>query len=230
MNNHLFIAPGDLTQVSADAIAFSSSNAFARNGDLCSSFEAHVPGFAEFFAHLRRSPTLPCPVGSTFWMPLDGRARPHGVVVVVTTGGDRVDDKAGLAVRNALTEALTRLRASGHAPRLLIALPAFRVGKGGDHRQRLQSARAQVAAARETLDRMEGVDAVFLTYTPALYRISLEARRELLGPPVADVPVPPALLDSIATGSSVLFAGAGLSAGAGLPAWNELVAHLARDL
>src|SRR5262249_49849857 len=123
MNNHLFIAPGDLTQVSADAIAFSSSNSFNRNGDLCSSFEAHVPGFAGFFAGLRRSQPLPSPVGSTYWMPLDGPGRPHGVVVVVATGGDPIDDKAGLAVRNALTEAVARLRASGHARRLRIALP-----------------------------------------------------------------------------------------------------------
>src|SRR5262245_46704930 len=230
MNNHIFVAPGDITQVSADAIAFSSSNAFSRDGNLCSSFEAHVPGFADFFRGLRHSQTLPCPVGSTFWMPLAGRARPHGLVVVVATGGDAVEDKAGLAARNALTAAGEQLRAAGHARRLLVALPAFRVGRGGDHRQRMQSARAQIAAARETLQRLENVDVAFLTYTPALYRIFLEARRELLGPPVADVPLPAGLLDSLSAGSCVLFAGAGLSTGAGLPGWNDLVGRLAEDL
>jgi hypothetical protein len=231
MTNHIFIAPGDITQLSADAIAFSASNSLGADGNLYSSFEAHVEGFAEFLGELRRSQELPCPVGSTFWMPSRQPRKPHGVVVVVSTGRQApVEDKAGLAVRNALTTAAARLRDAGHARRLLIALPAFRVGKGGDRRQRLQSARAQVAAARETLAGMDNVDVAFLTYTPALYRIFLEARRELLGPPPAGVAIPAGLLDALCAGSCVLFAGAGLSAGAGLPAWNELVARLAGDL
>ena len=47
MQGHVFIAPGDLTQLSADAIAFSAANSLLTNGDLYSSFDANVPGECE---------------------------------------------------------------------------------------------------------------------------------------------------------------------------------------
>jgi O-acetyl-ADP-ribose deacetylase (regulator of RNase III) len=40
MKGHLFIAPGDLTQLSADAIAYSASNTLGRDGNLYSAFAA----------------------------------------------------------------------------------------------------------------------------------------------------------------------------------------------
>ena len=105
-------------------------------------------------------------------------------MVVSTGGGPRTaEDKAAVAVRAALDEAVRRLREDlGATGRLLIALPTFRVGMGGDRGRRLQSARVQIAAALETLDSHEDVDAVFVAYTPTLYHIFLEARREVLGP------------------------------------------------
>lgn len=228
MTNHVFLAPGDISQLAADAIAFSASSYLGRDGNLCSSFEANVPGFAAWYRSLPRGDNHP--VGATFWMPLEN-PRLHGVVVVVSTGGGRdVPDKPGLAVRAAVTAAAERLRAAGRSDRLLIALPAFRVGRGGDHRQRLQSARAQVEAAVAVLEQLDGVDVAFLTYTPALYRIFLDARRQVLGPPADDLPRYPALTRAARDGSCVLFVGAGLSAGAGLPGWNELIARLAGDL
>ncbi len=230
MTGHIFIAPGDITQLSADAIAFSASTYLGRDGNLCSSFEANVPSFAEWYADLRRSLTIPVELGSTFWMPLNEERKPHGVVVAVSTGTGDVENKAGLAVRRAIAEAVGRLRALGRKDRLLIALPAFRLGRGGDHRQRLKSARAQLQAAAAALEEHAGVDVAFLTFTPALYRIFLEARQEMLGPPDADVPQYPELLQALQAGSCVLFVGAGLSTGAGMPGWDQFIASLREEL
>jgi hypothetical protein len=230
MPGHVFIAPGDITQLSADAVAYSASNTFGRDGNLYSSFEANVPGFAPWYDWLRKSQKLPCPLGSTFWLPLDPGRKPRGVVVVVAAGGPPVEDKAGLAVRSALTEAVCNLRAQGHAGRLLVGLPAFRVGKAADQRQRHASARAQLAAARDALPGLPDVDVAFLTYTPTLYQIFLQARREVLGAAPAGGPGPPELEKALREGECVLFVGAGLSSGAGLPSWDELIRRLAGDL
>jgi hypothetical protein len=229
MPGHIFIAPGDITQLSADAIAFSASNTFGRDGNLYSSFQANVPAFAPWLDRLRKDVPTPCPAGAAFWLPLDPARRPHGVVVVVSTGKAPGEDRAALAVRSALTEAVRRLREQGRTDWLLIGLPAFRVGKAGDWRQRHASACAQLTAAREALADLPDVDVAFLTYTTTLYQIFLQARREVLGTPGTG-PRQPALENSLGDGECVLFVGAGLSSGAGLPSWDELIRRLAGDL
>lgn len=226
----IFLAPGDITRLAVDAIAFSASNHLGRDGNLCSSFEANLPAFREWYPRLRRSTTVPCPLGSTFWLPLAGDRRPQGLVVVVSTGSDPLPNKAGLAVRRAVETAVDELRRAGRRDRLLIALPAFRVGKGGDHRQRWQSALAQVEAAAEVLGRHPDVDLAIIPYTTSLYRIFLEARREILGPLAADRPRYPALEQAIRDEACVLFVGAGMSLGAGMPGWNDLIARLSSEL
>jgi hypothetical protein len=229
LTGHVFVAPGDLTQLSADAVAYSASNMLSRNGSLVSAFEAHVPGFRDFLWTRRPSFAKPLDVGTALWMPLPGGRRPFGVVVVVSTGRDAAPDEAAeRAVRSALTEAVRQLRAAGHAGRLLVALPTFRVGLGGDRRRRLRSARTQVAAAVEALRGLADVDAAFIAYTPTLYYIYLEARRQVVGP--APGPRHPELEEALRAGEGVLFVGAGLSRGAGLPDWSQLIARLAADL
>jgi hypothetical protein len=231
VDGHLFIAPGDITQLSADAVAFSASSALSRDGNLYSSFQANVPGFAEWYAGLSRRQGRFTPPGTAFWMPLHADRRPHGVAVAVSTGGRATsEDKAALAVRAALHTAVEQLRAEGRGGRLLVALPAFRVGGGGDRQHRLRSATVQVRAALDFLAQTPGVDVAFITYTPTLYRIFLEARRRVLGPPPADPLQRPELEDALRAGEGVLFAGAGLSRGAGLPDWGALMARLAGDL
>jgi hypothetical protein len=234
MQNHLFLSPGDLTQFNAHAVAYSASSYLGPDGSLYSAFRSNVPGFAEWYRALGRECARNCCIGDTFWMPLAGDSRPHGVVVVVSTGAGDVANKPGTAVRQAFGRAVKELRARGRKERLLIALPAFRVGMGGDRSQRLDSARRQVAAALDVLrdhDR-QGIraDIVFVPYTPTLYHIFLEARRELLGPPPDDEVRYPELESALLSGECVLFAGAGLSHGAGLPDWSELIRRLAHDL
>jgi hypothetical protein len=232
VEGQVFIAPGDLTQIAADAIAYSTSTGLGGFGAMYPSFSRQVPGFADWFAELGRRHESECRIGETFWMPLSPEAAPFGVVVVVATGGPATaEDKAAIAVRAALEEAVGRLRGDlGRRERLLIALPAFRLGWGGDRDNLLRSARAQVAAARDSLARHPGVDAAFITYAPAIYHIFLEARRHALGGPPPGPDPGPDLVQALRDGECALFVGAGLSSGAGLPGWGELVGRLASEL
>lgn len=229
MRGHIFIAPGSLPELSAHAIGFSANNTCSRSGQIYWSFEEHIPGFAEYLASLRTGALYE--VGTSFWMPLDPARQPHGVALVIATGDTTsAEHKAALSVRGALRRAVSELRALGKTERLLIALPGFRVGQGGDRRQRLSSARVQIATAQEELENLPGVDVAFVLYTPTLYQIYLEARRQVEHPARTVGPENVALEEAVAQGECVLFAGAGLSRGAGLPDWSELLARLGADL
>ncbi len=232
MKGHLFITPGDITQFHAHAIAFSASSYLGCDGNLYSAFAANVPGFAEWYGVLRQRPDLEPQIGDTYWMPLTTDRQPHGVVVAIATGrGSTEEDKAAVVVRAALTAAVEQLRKAGVRGRLLIALPAFRVGHGGDRSQRLRSALVQITAALECLETLPDVDAAIVTYTATLYRIFLEARRQVRGPaPVMTAARFQPLEEALLAGECVLFIGAGLSRGAGFPDWSELVARLAGHL
>lgn len=228
MEGHLFIAHGDLTQLTADAIAFSSSRSLAASGDLYSSFVANVPDFAEGLEQVRaRVGRLD--LGATEWMPLKS-GKPAGVVITVATHREATPRDAGTVARNAVRRAVAELRRAGKTGRLLIALPAFRLGMGGDRWRRFESACAQVRAVYELLkeDAHKDVDVAFIAYTPALYRIYLEARKEVRG---RAAPTGfPELERALREGGAVLFVGAGLSKPAGLDDWGQLIAGLCADM
>ena len=230
VKGHLFIAPGDITQLSAHAIAYSASNALGRDGNLYSAFAANVPGFVEWYDRQRPRAGRLHEIGDAFWMPLDNGSLPRGVVAVVSTSGPQtIEDKAAIAVRAALTSAVRELRIRGDTEHLLIALPTFRMGKGGDRRQRLRSARAQIGAARAFLAEHDGVDVAFIAYTVPLYQIFLEAHRETADSAALSARYPD-LEDALLARECVFFVGAGLSSGAGLPGWTSLVRRLGDDL
>jgi hypothetical protein len=78
MGGDIFVVNGDLTQLAAHAVAFSTSTALQGGGNLYPAFARHLPDFAPLYAALPR----PCRVGDSFWLPLPGDHSPRGVVVV----------------------------------------------------------------------------------------------------------------------------------------------------
>jgi hypothetical protein len=232
VDGRLFIAPGDISQLAAHAIAYSTSTKLGAYGALYPAFRDHVPGFAAWFEGLSRERGGGCAIGEAFWLPLDRTVRPHGVVVAVSAGGPRTEeDKSGIAVRAAVDTAVRHLRDDlGRDCRLLIALPAFRIGMGGDRDHGLRSARAQVTAAHAAMEQHAGVDIAMITYTSSIYQIFLEARRQVLGGARTGPSYPVELERAVVDGECVLFVGAGLSRGAGLPDWGQLMDRMAREL
>ncbi len=231
MAGHVFIANGDITRLSADVVGFSASTNLTADGHLYSAFAQHVAGFAEQFKALPR----PCQVGDAFWLPQAGGGRPLGVVVVAAAGGLTLsrEKKIRRAVRNCLESAVGQVGPTeAGRSRPLIALPTFRRGLGGDRSWRLASARLQVRTAHEFLQAHPDVDVAFVAYTADSYRVFLQARREEGLAPISPVPAEAVadLVGAVREHRCVLFAGAGLSAGAGLPDWAELVGRLAEEL
>jgi O-acetyl-ADP-ribose deacetylase (regulator of RNase III) len=236
MANHIFIAQGDISQFAADAVAYSTSTQLSGDGYLYSAFQRNIPGFEKHFAELGKLHGGACRVGDAFWLPLEAppAGKPRGVVVTPAAGnGSAPHEKRPRAVTAALKTAVEHLRrVSKSDERLLVALPTFGFGMGGDRRRRLESARSQMAAARGVLESLPDVDAAFVAYTADAYEVLLRARREadlaaddlLQDPPVAE------LIAALRKRECVVFAGAGLSQGAGLPSWSEFIRHLAEDL
>ena len=85
-------------------------------------------------------------------------------------------------------------------------------------------------AAREALERHPGVDIAVITYTSSIYHIFLEARRQVLQCSQGSPPYPLELERAVLDGECVLFVGAGLSRGAGLPDWGQLMERMAAEL
>jgi hypothetical protein len=245
MAGHLFIACGDLTDLVADAIAYSTSTHLGGSGHLTTAFERCVPGFAAILDAVRAQSGGSVKPGQAFWRRLSGDGiQPRGVVVVAATGGgssssdEARDVGARLAVRNAVAAAVDGIRTDfPEVKRPLIALPAFRHGRGGDRRRMLRSALVQVEEARDALERHRDIDLAFVLYTEENYRVYLQARRRVFGSPRFPFTDPeqerlvcgrlvPALRDQ----RGVLFVGAGLSQGAGLDAWHPLIERLAGGL
>ena len=140
------------------------------------------------------------------------------------------------AVRTA-AEALEKLRpllGQNAQHRFLIALPALRMGGGGDRHNPLPSARLQVQAVRAVLDDFPLIDVAFVAYTPDIYEVYVEARRSTDQPPKADLasmPEPwPKLATALRSGECVVFVGAGFSRDARVPDYDALIGALAEQL
>ncbi len=236
MSNAIFVAQGDISRLSADAVAYSTSTDLAEDGFLHPAFRRNVPGFQAMFAKLGKTHGGRCVVGDAFWLPLSqasGKA-PCGVVVAPAAGAcPSGKNKRAAAVAAALETAIANLPPSEQlGARRLVALPTFGFGLGGDRRRRFESAQTQLRAAQEILNKHSDVDAVFVAYTADSYQVLLRARRaagltqdDLLNdPPVRD------LIDALRKGECVIFVGAGLSQGAGLPDWASFIRHLSAEL
>ncbi len=231
---HIFIAHGDITQIAASAIAYSTSGAFDGSGRLYTAFRDNVPGFTAGYKALRQLKERPS-VGDAFWIPMVADPQLRGVVAVVTVGrGRSLPDKTTTSVRSAICTAVKHLRTKSGQARLLIALPTFHAGVGGGHRRLLEIARIQISAANSVLQEpeMADVDVAIVAYTRSLYHVYLHARQLELGRLGAEhaASPPPPLAAAIRNRECVFFFGAGMSSGAGLPSWSALVRRLSEDL
>jgi hypothetical protein len=233
MNGHVFVAHGDLTQVQADVLVY-TTDWYLHPGMLRQAFRARFPAFDEWFAALPLTRRPPHSVGSIFWYDPPGE-KPRILAVVVTDDGLDPPGQTRAAIRGAVTAAITRLAddvdlLEGRQP--LVALPAVNLGYGADPRAQNELAGVQLDEAHRVLQETGAAcDVAFITYTPVLHRIFLEARRRRGGGVCTAVPEPPpSLVEALAAGECVLFAGAGLSVPAGLPSWGELIDLLAGEL
>jgi hypothetical protein len=230
LRGHIYVVHGDITKCVADAIAYSTSTRAQGEGKLYSSFRA-LEGFDDAYAALRGQP----------WRPGDCvalSAAPTRPAIIVTFAagqgegltGDQIDARARALVTNAITCAVAHLRATSPTKRLTILLPGFLIGAGGARGRRQQMARAQIAAADETIGLHPNVDVAFVLFQPADHDVFRDARRAVVPHAFADVdPVPPALVRAVRDRECVVFVGAGMSTGAGMPTWRALVEQLRLD-
>ena len=258
MAGDLFVVQGDITQLQADAIVYSTSVHLEGGGASTAAFAARfkefLPAYKEEGDRRRQADQLPVNVGDAFWIPLAApKGRLQGIVVVAAAGFGPIPAKAEQAVRGALRQARRELLAAA-APATgnpwLIALPAIGHGHGGYSRELLQATRAMVRAARQEIQdpvarQVDGkdvrveTDVAFVPFTPLSYQAFLEARRcEGCEPPnpfdtpdtTEQLAAAQRLLASVREGRCVLFAGAGLSKPAGLRDWDGLLRKMADEL
>src|SRR5579884_4281517 len=114
---HVFVVPGDVTQIRADAVVFSTSTALLGGGHLYGSFAARFPWFIEALA--RAVPEVRpgkdgCAIGHAFCLEAPGGQGPAVITVASTIDGrfgtttrERLtrDDCAERAIRGALSVA-----------------------------------------------------------------------------------------------------------------------------
>lgn len=246
MRGHLFVAPGDITLLSADAVAYSTDRVLSPGGQLTSAFEANLPTFRAQYEALRASlGGRRAGSAETFWLPMPAAGegngapakgeKPYGVVVTVATGINVPrEQRAAAAVAGALRRACAELERAGVPKPWRIALPTFLTGDGGARHDRLAVAEPQVEAAMAFVDEHEDVDVAFVPYTESTYQVWLEARRRVRarrGAPTEGDDGPfGELVEALRRRECVLFVGSGVSSGSGLPGWLELIDELAGEL
>jgi O-acetyl-ADP-ribose deacetylase (regulator of RNase III) len=176
--NYLYIIRGDITQLRADAISYSTGKMFRGDGQLYASFRDRLPGFAQKFKELSNIEGTRN-LGDSHWVALDGDY-PKGVIVTISIErGIDCRSLVGKTVESAIEMAVQKLAVPTSGERLLVALPCFLMGYGGGISQRVILAKAQVASAAACLKKYKDIpiDVVFVTYTKDLYHLFLEAPR-----------------------------------------------------
>jgi hypothetical protein len=171
--------------------------------------------------------------GKARWIPFAGDEQPYGAVAVALGRERGSADPAliGAAITSSLRVAVRELRKRSQlkGQRLRIAVPAVGTGHGGMRQMRLEAAEAAMRAAVEAVRRHDQLDLVFVTYKPDTYEIYLQARENTDD---AALPsggkLPDHLVEALRSEECALFVGAGLSQGAGLPGWGELIRKLAK--
>jgi hypothetical protein len=228
---HVFVVHSDLTHLSCDAWLLPTDGAL--NVTELWTRGRHGPALRAHVEELRAEGRRPDPVLA---VPGWDTALPLPILTAVPMQG--TDDPVELAdrARAALHEAHRAL--AGRAPRngrqrTLFALGAFGTGSGGAGGNRGAVVWALVRALQPTADEL-GMDLALVLYRRGDYLAAQAARRGQAG---AGGGLPAELQGKArllgvraAKGEVIPFLGAGVSAGAGLPSWTDLIKDLATTI
>ncbi len=245
-NSHIHVLHGDIARLQCDAIVFPTGAGQRSRGLVYQSLARFVPGFEQAYAAQRR----PFGDDDAYWIDLDTpdpahpQRRVRGVVVAKIVD-KRVSGTTHRSVGRVIAPAVRLCARHLAQPRVLLAFPCLGTGKGSVGKPS-SLAEEQLRAAAEALTEWElagdgtaqSMDLLMVAYDrPAFHRL-LAARatiRHLLGSAwpcveIEDDPELQALAHFIRREEAVLFVGSGLSAGAGLPSWWDLIIRLLREL
>lgn len=175
------------------------------------------------------------------WTPVDGHVRPWLTAMANDDSALTVDERARWyadGARQFVLAAAEKLRgkpAANHRRRTLLALPVVGTGAGGGSAEAGAVIKHLVRVLLETVQTVDA-DVVIVTHTGDQFAAVQKARRELVGSETDPWAMLPDHLrqegDGLAAhanaGQLVLFLGAGVSVGAGLPTWNGLLEALAQ--
>jgi O-acetyl-ADP-ribose deacetylase (regulator of RNase III) len=144
----VLVVHGDITMLTAHAVAYSTDWSLSEGGQLTRAFEAQLPRFADRYAALREAhEPRSLTAGDAFWIPIED-GRPHGVAVTVAAAGGKARaERAKLATEGALRCARDALERGGVKKPWLLALPCFLAGHGGARHDRVTVAEPQIEAA-----------------------------------------------------------------------------------
>jgi hypothetical protein len=252
MGGHLFIIDGDLTKIACDAILIPTDDVF--------SITQHWEQFLRDAGHWDEISSLKSDPEASWadsaMVPLERRGdTPQIWLGKIGGAGDDSDFKAFTAkIDEFINAALRRYRVSGQQKRIYqwdkprLALPVIGTDHGGGSAKKGDLIFGLVgklgALARDTeLD----TDIVLVTFGEKPYAAAQRARRMVLGNDSEEairahwqfdnepndgnlVQSARMLAEDAIKSQLVLFLGAGVSAGAGLPNWTELLAKIAEKV
>ncbi len=248
MAGHVFVTRSDLTGLRCDAWLLPTDQSLSLTGQWAGRLSRPA---LDHIAGLRRDPSrLPAgwgdagirvtPLGGQG--PADRTARPY----LVNVGGHSATPVAWYleGARQFLQAVAARAAAEGIGSgrtKALAALPAVGTGRGGAGAARGALLLALLGTLREEAETLD-LDVVLVTNDEPTFIAAQNARRQLLGDPLdaaaavgwsdldPDLAAEARRLAGFATaGRLVLFVGAGVSKGAALPDWGELLDDLAAD-
>ncbi len=240
MSGHLFVVQGDIKQIACDAWALPTD----RFGNVTADF-ADVVGLHG----LGRVPDVPADPDWTV-IPYPGEGAQDDRVWLLNAGADKETPASWYAERGVafvakVAKELPSRRMSGrHEPGRfkralpIVALNVLGTGKGGHSSIKGGIYEALIPELADAAEANE-CDVILVTWGRRAYAAAQRVRLRMLGDESHGMgeqwaPLGPGLASTaeelagqVQRGNLVLFFGAGISAGAGLPGWQELLRQLA---
>lgn len=252
---HVFVMRGDLTDLRADVVIIPTSTAVGGSGAVIKAAKRRW-GEEDLSAKIHAIPKpMPGP-GSCVSFPINAE-RPHapqGAVLVATVVDTVKPDEIRMAAKNAVDEARRLLtdhlrpatggtensrikdhwigsKSKGHR-RALVAMSSLATGKGGGGEKAATFARAQVEGIVDSLEDSDDFDVVIVAWDHDAHARFLSEREKVTAwkGRTASSSALDDVGEAIRTDACVLFVGAGLSMGVGLPGWDALINAMEKEL